>query len=572
MFNISKAFHAIAFANAGSKHERPPDRISQHITVLAEQLVTKLGARETDSLNAFLSAQSRCTGLQREACDAQYQQLWENFQITEPKYSGQRAEGLTSPCGPLDSKIGVILHVLHVNPGQNNKDDNEDLTPEGEPFWNPYSRSIELLLQKGFSDQRTLGLDWHHRIVPKAWGCPKSMWSKDTIACHEAFSKDILNLVPCPFLVVGGACAWNSYLASIVHTQISFEIVPGVALIYALEFEDENRLSLRRIAAKIDHPSYGFKQPLNGQHISLRFDTQCNLMLYLSGQAFNHDAHLLAMKNVKPGRPRSAPLADLWMYRDKEKDRGTALRELDFDSSFFIWARGYIGPQRSKKILEAGESLLEAICVGIQKTLSTRAVLREELGAMQKGLNLRMGFKRTVKVETRSASVQLRTRVHLKTSTIPYDIQDKEAIKKLSDLQMEFKAEFVDVNKDTLPTLGSTLASPTDACYGMRVQIKYEIQRGQQLVPVTLYLTQSTRAHHALCHMNSIADLVMGKSYIYTRSQPPRLTPASWTTARGQKKGSKCTPCQSPECTVCTLFEKEGYHKDVENGDEIWKQ
>ena len=81
---------------------------------------------------------------------------------------------------------------------------------------------------------------------------------------------------------------------------------------------------------------------------------------------------------------------------------------------------------------------------------------------------------------------------------------------------MEIKVDFVDNLDDNAQTLAAPNAGSLEPSQGLRIQVKYEIQRSEQLIPVKLYCRPSARKsehHRRLCQMNSIADLVTGKSY-----------------------------------------------------------
>ncbi|CAF9913285.1 MAG: hypothetical protein GOMPHAMPRED_007846 [Gomphillus americanus] len=172
-----------------------------------------------------------------------------------------------------------------------------------------------------------------------------------------------------------------------------------------------------------------------------------------------------ALQNVRLGKPGSAPPADLYFYRHKEAQKGSALSEPDFDPRFLVWAQGHLGLLRSRENFQAGKSLMNEISAKVKKNLANRAALREELKTMQKGLDFRAGFVRDVKVSSdrgKSRNVSLTTKFHLTDIWIPFHKQDTEAIRQLEYLQVSFKAEFVD---ETRATLASSLAHPSDPCY-----------------------------------------------------------------------------------------------------------
>ena len=90
---------------------------------------------------------------------------------------------------------------------------------------------------------------------------------------------------------------------------ISIRIATRIELVYVLEFVDEKMQHLRRIACKVDHPSYAFKIPKQAQDITKRFDAQCDLVLYLSGEKFRADSYT---ESVVPKYRKYAPMKDFW--------------------------------------------------------------------------------------------------------------------------------------------------------------------------------------------------------------------------------------------------------------------
>lgn len=559
---IASALHKRAATGAASSAPGSSSHdLNGHIALFAKELAARLNASEIQALFKFLDRKSlRVASDERSTkLTLQFEQLWDTFQAQEIQCSGQDPQKLTSPSGLLDAEIGVILHVLHYNP-----EEEDEFTGVPKPFWDPYSRSIEVLVKKGFSGDQTFGMDWHHRATLREMGCPLKMWSKEVRRCHDSFSQNVLNLIPCALLMIAGSCAWENYSAAIKHKSkmISFEAAAGVELVYALEFEDEKMLSLRRITAKVDHPSYGFNQPRRVQHIAKRFDTQSNLMLYLGGRKFNANSYRQAIGDVELGRKRSAPLRELWAYRSIEEKQKTPLREADFDSSFLIWVRGHLTPRRTKILFETGESVLVPILTAIKKKQSNLAFERAEVDLILKGLALREGVRKFVKPRVRGTLYLETTILHFKLS-VPYEEQDAKSIRESNGINVDLKVEFIDdLNSKTL---AAPNAGPSDSAQGLRIEVNYEIQRGWQTVPVRLYYEpkKTAKLHIRLCQMNTLADAVTAKSSRYTRLQPHRLILTS-------EKGNGYTSCQSTDCEVCAGFEWDKYIKKTRDGNGLW--
>ena len=110
--------------------------------------------------------------------------------------------------GPLDAGVGVVLHVQHCRP----EDEDTFIAP---PFWDCKNQSIQVLSKKGFSDTFTFGMDWHWRAAAESTDCPMKKWGRRLRACHDSFSSHVLGLVPCPLFIIGGQCARNSYTKAI---------------------------------------------------------------------------------------------------------------------------------------------------------------------------------------------------------------------------------------------------------------------------------------------------------------------------------------------------------------------
>ena len=89
--------------------------------------------------------------------------------------------------GPLDAGVGVVLHVQHYKP------EDED-THIARPFWDLHNQSIQVLAQKGYSDTFTFCFDWHWRAAAESLRCLMKTWGRQLRACHGSFSSRVLEV------------------------------------------------------------------------------------------------------------------------------------------------------------------------------------------------------------------------------------------------------------------------------------------------------------------------------------------------------------------------------------------
>ena len=71
---------------------------------------------------------------------------------------------------------------------------------------------------------------------------------------------------------------------------------------FASEFNTAGT-TLRRIAAKIDHPSFGYRNPTSGHSAAIRLDAQRDSILWLSGRDFTAKSHETTMQKLRRGKP-----------------------------------------------------------------------------------------------------------------------------------------------------------------------------------------------------------------------------------------------------------------------------
>jgi len=563
--SICCALHNRAYRNATAHGVLAPTlKLESHIQLFSSALENALDLNEAQSLLNFLDSFDPHSTLAEDerSLASKFDKVYKDFSSRELTLSQQEAEKLVLPSGPFDAEVGVLLHVNHYNPGE------EDKFKIGRNwFWDPYSRSIEVLSRKGFTQEHTFGMDWHHRAIPREAGCPLQTWSRELGAAHDEFSSAVLKLIPCPFLIVGGFCAWESYLKSCKHRHglVSFDIPGDVKVVYALEYEDCTRKKVRRITAKIDHPSYAFHLPNQADHIVTRFDTQCNFVLYLGGRDFKPSSHQEAINDISLGRKRSAPFQELWQHRDKEVNMGRPLKREDIDVSFFIWLRSYLTPTKTENLLQSGNSVIQAALESIAGKQSGQAFEREETFAAAKGHALCEGIHK--KANPRGGGrAYMETEIHHFKIQIPFHAQDADFIRRTRNLDIQIKVVFVDPTVERR-NLAAPNACSHDSGYGLCIELKYEVQREGKAFVVSLHSVPTIRSkpHLRLCQINSLADLVALNSSRYSSSQPHRLIISN---KKGVQNGY--TYCQDSKCEVCFRFAEDDYKKIHQEGIGLW--
>ena len=398
----------------------------------------------------------------------------------------------------LHHKLPVhrILHVQHYKP------EDED-TYVARPFWDLNNQSIQILFQKSFSDTFTICFDWHWRAAEKSLGkgCPMKPWGKKLRAVHDSFSTEVLDLIACPLLIVGGACAWESYTKAIPKSSkiISFSIGEDVDVQFAFEF-DAAGTTLRRIAAKIDHPSFGFNNPTSGLSAAIRLDTQCDFILWLSGRNFHAKSYESLMQNHRRGKPGAAPFSTFYKYRKQQKESGKVLMRCDFDENFLCWAGRYLKTSVNT-IFESGQSLVDLIDEEHRQRRSDQQIQIERDATTQA---LLQGFQRTVnrppfRLSLRGIQI-----------LIPYLVEDREVMLSLKALKVLLKVDFAD--NQPSDALCAPSARPCDPAYGMRIKCTYDLKMQEETHRRELWVTDLRRpTHRRLCQMNSLADHVKGK-------------------------------------------------------------
>lgn len=130
--------------------------------------------------------------------------LISDFHSKEVILSKKSPKRLAIPGGQPDAHIGLILHVR-----------SEEMEEEALPiFWDPLSRTINLLQQKGMSDEFVFGYDWHWRAddsFQRNSGCPAVRWDPQLRALHDRLSVDILANLHLHFVITASAYTRDNF-------------------------------------------------------------------------------------------------------------------------------------------------------------------------------------------------------------------------------------------------------------------------------------------------------------------------------------------------------------------------
>ena len=123
----------------------------------------------------------------------------EAFYQEEMSLSGGARDRLAAPSGDPGAGLGLILHIQHCD-------------ESAAAFWDAEdSATIKLLKEKGIPDKKVFGYDWHWRAEKASDRsnprCPARAWSKSVQELHDGLSEYLLDLLPLPYLIIGGSCA-----------------------------------------------------------------------------------------------------------------------------------------------------------------------------------------------------------------------------------------------------------------------------------------------------------------------------------------------------------------------------
>lgn len=314
----------------------------------AHEAARLLSAREFTELLTFLEEHST-TSYASNGEDLSKKLAWrlERFQKEEVQISAQSLERIGFPGGPESAGLGLILHIQSE----------EDTIG---PFWDPRSATIQLLQKKGVSENFTFGYDWHWRAEETFHGrtsCPAKKWSRDLRDVHDAMSRDILTILPLPFLITASSCARENVRKTLGSESRSLEIpiaFPTGILKFDLDYQFG---TLRRIIGHIHHPSAGFfASQQTRQSMAAQIDAGLNLFLWILGKPYDPSSFAREYAHGRPHSSKQAPLAEMYAYARKERETDTILAVQEYAPPFLSWVYRYTG-QDPALISLRGESI-----------------------------------------------------------------------------------------------------------------------------------------------------------------------------------------------------------------------
>ncbi|KIV95841.1 hypothetical protein PV10_03447 [Exophiala mesophila] len=314
----------------------------------AESVSSDLTAQECGLLLTFLTE----TRMVNESdTKVLLQSRLDEFYQAETALTGEPRDRLSTPSGPVDAALGIVLHCQSKR------------GPVGE-FWDPESPTIQALLAKGLNSDFVFGFDWHWRAEetarrPGRSTCPTRVWASEKRLLHDKLSSDILNILDLPWLIVGGSCAKSSYQRTLLPTSrlTTLSLSSTINIEIELEFGTDH---LRRITLYIPHPSSGFFHPSYASTYATILDAGISFFLWIQCKD-DRVGFFTATKSVTlRGIPGAAPLQELYQYRQREEVLGRALTENEYQATFLIWAANYLS-QRPSTILDCGDSLADAL-------------------------------------------------------------------------------------------------------------------------------------------------------------------------------------------------------------------
>jgi hypothetical protein len=322
-----------------------PDEIARQF---AESAARALDANEVGYLIDFLQ-KPRLVGQRpsRQLIRAKLDAFFE----TEIAITREPRDRLADPSGPEDAELGIILHC-------------QTMKGHVGEFWNPESRTIQLLSAKGLSPEFIYGFDWHWRAEesarrPGKTACPTKRWPIAKRSIHDEFSRELLELLPLPWLIIGGSCAKDSYRRTLspLAKQVLVPLSETVNLQIELDIQENG---IKRIAIYVPHPSSGFFQPSSSSNYGIVLDASISFLLWLQYKEGNSSVFTTTMSTIPRGVPSAAPFAELYSYRKRETNLGRKLTEHEYQPAFLSWAATYL-PESPLNVLGRGDSLADSL-------------------------------------------------------------------------------------------------------------------------------------------------------------------------------------------------------------------
>lgn len=266
-------------------------------------------------------------------------------------------------------------------------------------------------MDKGITPSNSYGFDWHWRSEghERHRRCPVRGYSVELRSIHEAMTRNFIEALSLPFLVISGSCPRKNYLKTLSPQarHIKVPIRPSVYCSFVLDFRSTG---LRRISCHIPHPeSLFYNKTLEWEadslDLALRIDCLLNLALELMGQSsLDTGSHFLDIVSKNPKyRPKgltttSSPiippvssnsvipsalstcnkarqpspvcnrLTKCYAYAREEQNLGKHLTLNQYDQNFIDWALQTYGVI-AEDVLEKGKSL----AVTIKRIMADRA-------------------------------------------------------------------------------------------------------------------------------------------------------------------------------------------------------
>lgn len=273
------------------------------------------------------------------------------FFEAEIAISQEPRDRLADPSGPEDAELGIILHC-------------QTMKGHVGEFWNPKSRTIQLLSAKGLSPKFIYGFDWHWRAEdsarrPGKTACPTKRWPLAKRSFHDKFSCELLELLPLPWVMIGGGCAKDSYRRTLspLSKQISIPLSDTANLQIELDIHENG---IKRIAMYVPHPSSGFFQPSSSSSYGIVLDVTVDFLLWLQHKDSIPSIFTTTMSTIPRGVPSAAPFAELYGYRKREEKLGRKLTEHEYQPAFLTWAATYL-TKPLQVIFDRGDSLADSL-------------------------------------------------------------------------------------------------------------------------------------------------------------------------------------------------------------------
>ena len=153
---------------------------------------------------------------------------------------------------------------------------------------------------------------------------------------------EVLEILPLPFLVAASSCARDNLAAVLGPKSKRLHLTikpPNGILRLDLDFRPGN---LRRIAFHVHHPAAGFlASNLSRPAMAAQIDAGLDLTLWVTGKPSQPNCFAQEYALSRPRYSRRAPLAGLYAYIRKEREKERILRLDEYEPAFLGWVRRY---------------------------------------------------------------------------------------------------------------------------------------------------------------------------------------------------------------------------------------